>query len=166
MATTGSLSGARSKVSTVRASAQTRNPRILILATLSGGYAGADAVGQLHAEYPPNTYVLPVRSPSLFPEGFYLRAFERGIDGIIVMYSGTDSPYKGDSERTAEIVNRAYALMKAHQIDPRRLRLTAICTVCTKPFLKEVKQMNDLLDEIGLIPNPLPSTPQAQAART
>jgi F420-non-reducing hydrogenase iron-sulfur subunit len=82
------------------------------------------------------------------------------------MYSGTDSPYKGDSERTAEIVNRAYALMKAQEIDPRRLRLTAICTVCTKPFLKEVQQMNDLLDEIGLIADPLPSTPEAQAART
>lgn len=72
-----------------------RKPKILILATLSGGYAGADSVGQLHTSYPPNTYILPVMCPCMFPEDFYLRAFERGIDGIIVMYSGTDSPYKG-----------------------------------------------------------------------
>jgi F420-non-reducing hydrogenase iron-sulfur subunit len=39
--------------------------------------------------------------------------------------------------------------MKERGIDPRRLRLTAICTVCTKPFLKEVEQMNGLLREIG-----------------
>jgi len=27
-------------------------------------------------------------------------------------------------------------------MDIRRLRLAAICTVCVKPFLKEVNQMN------------------------
>jgi F420-non-reducing hydrogenase iron-sulfur subunit len=150
----------------MKTSAQTREPRILILATLSGGYAGANAVGQLHAEYSPDTYVFPVRSPSLFPESFYMRAFERGMDGIIVMYSGTDSPYKGDAERTADIINRVYALMKARQIDTRRLRLTAICTVCTQPFLNEVQRMNDLLDEIGLIESPLPPVSEAQAVQT
>jgi len=31
----------------------------------------------------------------------------------------------------------------------RRLRLAAICTVCTKPFLSEVNQMNQVLQEIG-----------------
>ena len=63
---------------------ETKKPNILILATLSGGYAGADAVGQLHADYPANTYVLPVLCPSMFPPEFYIRAFKRGIDGIIV----------------------------------------------------------------------------------
>jgi hypothetical protein len=36
-------------------------------------------------------------------------------------------------------------------MDTRRLRLVAICTVCTKPFLKEVNQMSDLLQSIGLV---------------
>src|SRR5450759_1459795 len=128
-------------------------PKILILATLSGGYAGADSVGQLHTDYASNTYVLPVRSPAIFPESFYLRAFERGIDAILVMYSGTDSPYKGDADRTALLINRVYPLMKERGIDARRLRLVAICTVCTKAFLKEVTQMNELLQSIGLIKN-------------
>jgi coenzyme F420-reducing hydrogenase delta subunit len=94
----------------------------------------------------------------MFPEDFYLRAFERGIDGIIVMYSGTDSPYKGGAERTAQLVNSTYALMKARGIDTRRLRLTAICTVCTKPFLKEINQMDELLGEIGFINEEIPLT--------
>ena len=128
-----------------------RKPKILILATLSGGYAGADSVGQLHKDYPPNTYILPVMCPCMFPEDFYIRTFDRGIDGILVMYSGTDSPYKGGAERTAQLLNSTYALMKERGIDTRRLRLTAICTVCTKPFLKEVNQMNELLEEIGFV---------------
>jgi len=128
-----------------------KKPKILILATLSGGYAGADSVGQLHADYPSNTYVLPVLSPSMFPPEFYLRSFNKGIDGIIVMYSGTDSPYKGAPERTAQLINQVYPLMKEQGIDTRRLKLAAICTVCTKPFLKEVNAMNELLKGIGFV---------------
>lgn len=124
-------------------------PKILVLATLSGGYAGADAVGQLHTSYAANTFILPVLCPCLFPESFYLRAFERGIDGILVMYSGTDSPYIGGPERAAQLINNTYPQMKARGIDPRRLRLVAICTVCTQPFLREISQMNDLLADIG-----------------
>jgi coenzyme F420-reducing hydrogenase delta subunit len=123
--------------------------KILILATLSGGYAGANSVGQIHASYAPNTYVLPVVSPAMFPEDFYLRAFERGIDAILVMYSGTDSPFKGDSERSAQIINNVYPLMTARGIDTRRLRLVAICTVCTAAFQREIRQINEVLAEIG-----------------
>jgi F420-non-reducing hydrogenase iron-sulfur subunit len=137
-------------------------PRILILATLSGGYAGADSVGQLHTDYAANVYVLPVVCPAMFPEEFYLRTFEKGIDAILVMYSGTDCPYIGGAERTAEIVNRVYPLMKERGIDARRLRLTAICTVCTKPFLNEVEQMNNLLGEIGLVSTEYLAAPAPQ----
>jgi coenzyme F420-reducing hydrogenase delta subunit len=129
----------------------TQKPKILILATISGGYAGADAVGQLHADYPSNTYILPVLCPSMFPPEFYLDSYKKGIDGIIVMYSGTDSPYKGGPERVAQLINQAYPLMKEIGIDTRRLKLAAICTVCTKPFLKEVKAMDELLQGIGFV---------------
>lgn len=129
--------------------------KILILATLSGGYRGADAAGQSHLDYAPNVYILPVRTSAIFPPQFYLKAFGKGFDGIVVMYSGTDSPYKGESERTAEIINKTYAAMKEKSIDTRRLRLAAICTVCVRPFLNEIQKMNTLLDEIGpVVPEP------------
>jgi coenzyme F420-reducing hydrogenase delta subunit len=134
---------------------QTQAAKILILATLSGGYAGADSVGQLHTSYATNTYILPVRCPCMFPAEFYLRTFERGFDAILVMFSGTDSPYKGSSERAAQIINQVYPLMKERGIDTRRLRLVAICTVCTQPFLKEVTQMNQLLEQIGPVKDEL-----------
>jgi coenzyme F420-reducing hydrogenase delta subunit len=139
-------------------------PKILILATLSGGYAGADAVGQLHVNYPADTYILPVRDPCMFPEWFYLQAFERGIDAILVMFSGTDNPFRGGSERVAQLINRTYPLMKERGIDTRRLRLVAICTVCTKPFLKEVTQMSELLASIGPVEDELSAALDASAA--
>ncbi len=143
--------------------AENNKPKILILATISGGYAGADAVGQLHAEYPNNTYILPVICPSMFSKDFYLRSFKRGIDGILVMYSGTDSPYKGGSERAALMINETYPLMKEHGIDTRRLKLAAICTVCTKPFIKEVTQMDKLLEDIGFVQDEMEAFPGPEA---
>jgi coenzyme F420-reducing hydrogenase delta subunit len=134
---------------------QCPQPKILILATLAGGYAGADSTGQSHLDYPANTYILPVMCPVMFPPEFFIRTFEHGIDGIIMMYSGTDSPYKVEAEGTAKLINRSYELMKARGLDIRRLRLAAICTVCVKPFLKEVTQMNELLKGIGFVKNEL-----------
>jgi len=143
-----------------------KQPKILILATLAGGYAGADATGQTHIDYPANTYILPVMCPSIFPPEFYLSAFERGIDGILVLYSGTDSPYKVEAEGTAKLIQRAYELIKTRGIDIRRLRLAAICTVCVKPFVKEVNQMNDLLKGIGRVKDEIAAhaSSQPQAA--
>jgi F420-non-reducing hydrogenase iron-sulfur subunit len=138
--------------------------KVLILATLSGGYSGADSVGQLHAEYATNTYVLPVVCPAMFPEEFYLQTFERGIDAILVMFSGTDCPFKGGAERTAQIINKVYPLMKERNIDTRRLRLVAICTVCTKPFLKEISGINTLLSEIGPVSAEIAAGSSVQAS--
>lgn len=39
-----------------------QRPKILILATLSGGCRGADVAGQAHLEYPPDTYILSLMS--------------------------------------------------------------------------------------------------------
>jgi coenzyme F420-reducing hydrogenase delta subunit len=104
--------------------------------------------------------------PCTFPAEFYLRSFERGIDGILVLFSGTDSPYKVEAQGTARLIQRAYGLMKERGIDTRRLRLAAICTVCVKPFLKEVNQMHELLKGIGFVKDEIVahSAGQPQAA--
>lgn len=79
------------------------------------------------------------------------------------MYSGTDSPYKGGPERTALLINQTYPLMKEKGIDTRRLKLAAICTVCTKPFLKEITAMEQLLEGIGYVRDEIAVYQQKQA---
>lgn len=122
------------------------NPKILILATVACAYPGADYVGQNHIEYPPNTYIIRVPAPVVFPENFYLYCFEKGIDGIIIMSCGHECPYEGAYKRLADRVSRVHEQMKERKIDPKRLRLCAICTVCARPFLKEINQMNAFLE--------------------
>jgi F420-non-reducing hydrogenase iron-sulfur subunit len=123
--------------------------KILILATESCAYPGADSVGQSHSTYPANTYILRVRSPVLFPEQFYIDCFEKGIGGIIIMSCGEECPYDGAYKALAKRLDRVYKIMKARDLDIRRLRLTSICTVCNRAFLNEVNQMNNLVNELG-----------------
>jgi F420-non-reducing hydrogenase iron-sulfur subunit len=128
---------------------QEKKGKILILATDTCAYPGADSVGQAHSSYPTNTYILRVRSPVMFPEQFYLDCFKKGISGIIIMSCGEECPYEGAYHALAKRVDRVYQLMKAQDLDIGRLRLTAICTVCNRAFLKEVNQMNEVVTELG-----------------
>ena len=123
--------------------------KILILATETCAYPGADSVGQAHSSYPTNTFILRVRAPVLFPEQFYLDCFKKGIGGIIIMSCGEECPYDGAYKAMATRLDRVYKMMKEQDLDIRRLRLTAICTVCNRAFLNEVNLMNTLLQELG-----------------
>ena len=131
------------------ATVHTDEGKILILATESCAYPGADSVGQAHSGYPANSYIVRVKAPVLFPERFYLDCFRKGISGIIIMSCGEECPYEGAYKALAARIDRVYALMKKAELDIRRLRLTAICTVCNRAFLKEVNQMNELIQELG-----------------
>ena len=128
--------------------------KILILATETCAYPGADSVGQAHLGYPANTFILRVRSPVMFPEQFYLDCFEKGISAIIIMSCGDECPYEGAYEALAKRLDRVYQMMKKQDLDIRRLRLTAICTVCNRAFLNEVNQMNAVVKELGT-PSPV-----------
>lgn len=125
-------------------------PKVLILATEDCAYPGANSVGQAHLAYADNVYVLRTREPAMFPEKFYMDCFGKGIAGIIIMSCGVECPYEGAYAALSKRVDKVYVQMKERGLDVRRLRLTAICTVCNRAFLNEVKKMNDVVTELGM----------------
>lgn len=124
-------------------------PKILVLATEKCAYPGADAVGKAHQEYPSNVYILRVLSPVLFPEDFYFKSYAQGIDGILIAACGSDCPYHGAYDRLAARIDQLTSRMSAGGLGFERIRLTAICTVCIKAFLKEVALLSDHLRHLG-----------------
>jgi len=122
--------------------------KILILTTNISSYPGANTVGQARLQYSPGTSILRVPDPVVFPEEFYLNAFRKGVDGIIVMSSGSDCPYEGAYRRLSARIQRVYKRMKEEGIDPSRLKLTTICTVCKAAFLKEIAEMQQNLQKL------------------
>lgn len=122
-------------------------PKILVLATEACAYPGADNVGQIHAEYPPSVYIIRIPAPVQLSEKFFLHCFEKGVDGIIVMTCGHECPYPGAYDRMAKRIGAVQSMMKERGMNPLRLRICAICTVCSKAFLKEIKGMIELLSK-------------------
>jgi coenzyme F420-reducing hydrogenase delta subunit len=118
---------------------------ILVLATSACAYPGADATGQAHLHYSDRAFVVKVASPVVFPDDFYYRCFERGIGGIIVMSCGEECPYRGAFHQLAARIDRVTLGLRERGIDPRRLKLCSICTVCTKSFLREIAEMEETL---------------------
>ena len=69
------------------------------------------------------------------------------MGAIIVMSCGHECPYEGAYDRLAIRISRTHKDMKERGMDPKRLRLCAICTVCSRSFLKEVTQMHEYLGQ-------------------
>ncbi len=119
--------------------------KILIITTMISSYPGANTVGQARLQYSPGTYIIRVPDPVMFPDDFYLQALEKGIDGIIVMSSGSDCPYEGAYPRLSARIERVYGRMRELGIPTSRLKLTTVCTVCKAAFLKEIRDMQQAI---------------------
>lgn len=108
-------------------------------------------MGKAHQEYLASVFVLRVPSPALFPEDFYFRSYARGIDGIMIAACGSDCPYRGVYERLAVRIDALTNRMKSGGLETDRIRLTPICTVCIKAYLKDVGQLNEKLQRLGAV---------------
>ena len=75
-----------------------------------------------------------------------MHAYERGFDGVFIAADGSDCSF-GESctQKTGEIVRRTHELMKKKKMDPARLKMAAICSVCSEAFVKHVKSFNEYL---------------------
>ncbi len=124
-------------------------PRLLMLATMSCAYPGADAVGKARIEYYPRVHVVGMPAPVMFPKDFYLRTYAKGIDGIIIAACGSDCPYEGAFSGLSNRIDDVVQIMKKGGLDIGRIRLTAICTVCIKAFVKEIEDMRTKLAPMG-----------------
>lgn len=126
-----------------------KKPVIIILTTALSSYLAADALGQTHTEYPANTYIIKTIDPVMFPEYFYLNSFAKGVDGIIIASAGTDCPFEGAYDQLSKTVANVQKAMKEKGMSVKRLRLTAICSVCTHPLIKEINQMVELTNKLA-----------------
>ncbi len=123
-----------------------KSAKILVFSTEKISDPAIDMAGLLKLHYPPTVYTISVPCSSGIKPRWILHAFERGFDGVFIAADGSDCPY-GESctEKTGNIISTTHALMKQRNIEPARLRMAAICSVCSESFIKQVKSFTEYL---------------------
>ena len=124
----------------------TKSAKILVFSTEKISDPAIDMAGLLKLHYPPTVYTISIPCSSGVKTKWILRAFEKGFDGVFIAADGSDCPY-GESctEKTGKIVSRSQEEMKKRNIETARLRMAAICSVCSESFVKQMKSFNEYL---------------------
>jgi coenzyme F420-reducing hydrogenase delta subunit len=125
-------------------------PRILVFSTHTISDPGIDLAGSSHMHYSPGVRVMSLPCTSGIRPGWILHALRRGFDGVFIASDGDECAYLADcAKRSSKIVADAQAQMRETGLDPQRLRLAAICSVCSEPFTKHVQGFSAALVALG-----------------
>jgi len=122
-------------------------PNILVFSTEKISDPAIDMAGLLKLHYPPTVYTISIPCSSAVKPKWILHAFKQGFDGVFIAADGTDCPY-GESctDKTAQVVSRTHEIMKEKGIEPARLKMAAICSVCSEAFVKHVNSFANYLN--------------------
>ena len=123
-----------------------KTAKILVFSTEKISDPAIDMAGLMKLHYPPTEYTITVPCSSSIKSKWILYAYEKGFDGVFIAADGSDCVY-GESctEKTGSLVTKTHELMKSQEIEPARLRMAAICSVCSESFVKQIRSFNDYL---------------------
>lgn len=125
-------------------------PRILVFSTHNISDPGIDLAGSRHLHYPATATTIAVPCSSGIRPSWIIRALENGIDGVFIASDGEECAYLPDcSGRTAKVASAAQVIMREKGIDPQRLKMAAVCSVCAEPFVKYMREFSAQLSELG-----------------
>lgn len=125
---------------------QKKAPRILVFSTEKISDPAIDLAGLLKLHYPPSVYTINIPCSSAIKTQWIMHAFDQGFDGVFIAADGTDCPFSEScTEKTGELVKRTHEVMKGKGMDPSKLKMAAICSVCSEPFVKHMKNFVNAL---------------------
>lgn len=75
-----------------------------------------------------------------------MRAFEQGFDGVFIAADGHECSYSSRcADHTNTIILTTQEMMKAKNINPKRIRMAALCSVCAEPFMNHMENFSKIL---------------------
>jgi F420-non-reducing hydrogenase iron-sulfur subunit len=124
-------------------------PRILVFSTNGISDPAIDLAGSSHLDYSPSVAVISVPCSSGVSPHWVVHAVEAGFDGVFIAADGTDCALLPDcTARTAGVVKRAQELLAERGHDPRRLKMAAVCSVCSESFVTHMRQFGEALRKL------------------
>ncbi|MBN1631841.1 MAG: hydrogenase iron-sulfur subunit [Thermoleophilia bacterium] len=138
-------------------------PKILVFSTNNISDPGIDLAGSSHMHYSPGVVVISIPCTSGIKPEWVLYAVQQGFDGVFIAADGEECAYLPDcSERTAKIMSDAQTLLRERGLEPRRVKMAAVCSVCAEPFVNYMNEFSRALTDMG--PSGPPTTATSGAA--
>jgi len=131
----------------------TFEPKILALCCHYCAYAAADLAGSMRVQYPPNVRVLRLPCTGKVDIGYILRAFEKGVDGVIVagcLEGGCH--FEEGNLRAKKRVTMLRELMAESGIESERLEMFNLSSAQGQTFADIVDLMTKRIRELGPTP--------------
>ncbi len=129
-----------------------REPRILAFLCNWCSYAGADLAGVSRIQYPPNVRVIRVPCSSRINPFFIVKAFQRGIDGVLVAgcHPGDCHYISGNffARRKFAIIE---SLLEYLGIEKDRVQFAWVSAAEGARFAKVVKEVTEKVGRLGPI---------------
>ncbi|HEX5643357.1 MAG TPA: hydrogenase iron-sulfur subunit [Thermoleophilia bacterium] len=129
---------------------QAYDPRILVFSTNNISDPGIDLAGSSHMHYSPKVMVINLPCTSAVKPSWIVYAMEQGFDGVFIAADGEECAYLPDcAERTSGIMQTAQDMLVEKGLEPQRVRMAAVCSVCAEPFTNYMHEYAAALSGLG-----------------
>ena len=121
-------------------------PKILVFSTDKISDPGIDQAGLRKIHYSPGVYVISLPCSSGVKPKWIIHALEKGFDGVFIAADGHECSYSSKcADHTNQIILDTQVLMAANNINPKRIRMAALCSVCAEPFANHMENFGKIL---------------------
>jgi coenzyme F420-reducing hydrogenase delta subunit len=126
-------------------------PTIVAFCCTHCAYNAADLAGSLRVQYPPAVKVVEVPCTGRVEIYHLLRAFEEGVDGVLVAgcLPGNCHYLEGNLNARRR-VEQARKMLKDIGLEPERLKMVHMSSAMGLKFAEEAQRMTDEIRLLGL----------------
>jgi len=130
-----------------------REPMILAFCCHYCAYAAADLAGSMRLSYSANVRILRLPCTGKIEVNYIMKAFERGVDAVIVAGCLEDGCHFLEGNlRARRRVERAQQLLEEIGLNSDRLKMFNLSSAEGPRFAEIVNEMNERLLKLGLSP--------------
>jgi len=125
-------------------------PKILALCCHYCAYAAADLAGSMRLQYSPNVRVLRLPCTGKLDTAYILKAFERGVDGVLVagcLEGGCH--FQEGNLRAKKRTGLVRQLLAEAGLEPERLEMFNLSSAQGQTFAEIVDLMTDRVRKLG-----------------
>ena len=120
--------------------------KIMVFSSNAISDPGIDMAGSAHMHYSTHVQVIPLPCSSGIKPAWIIHALKKGYNGVFIAACGGDCAFLTDcNTRTSALIKQTQDILKQQGLNPKRLKMSGICSVCADNF---VSHMNNFQKEL------------------